>query len=229
MEKYSDLPTPCLSVFAAFMTPMVYLFIFDLKSIMATCVRHNAKEGRVLKDFRASCRRFFGAVDASLEKDFQRMADVWLAFTATRITDSKDGVIGEVPDDMLDALIEEALVIHKQMVKRLTLLHVESSDMPETAKRVFLASGDITDVRLPFHLRGAAAAAEKANSYSITNANGKRTRSPSRGAAAGGAASTDSALTFFCKACKKDFPKTDTGHRESPGHIAAAKLRRGVV
>ena len=77
-----------------------YIFIFDLAKIKASDVRHGRKEGRHLKDFRASCRRFFGSHDLELEGNFKRLADTWLSFTAAKSSE------GKVDDEDLDFCIE---------------------------------------------------------------------------------------------------------------------------
>jgi hypothetical protein len=208
-----------MSNFAAFMTPLVYLFIFDLQSVSATSVRHGSKEGKLLRDFRQSCRRFFGSQDVVLEENLRRLADMWLAFTSDKDDE------GRVRDSALDGLVEEALPLHRTMSKRLMLLHAESTGMPETAKAVFLAAGDVLDLRLPHHLRAAATAAEKAQSHVLEGAyKRQRLEAPGVGGRTGGGPALASD-TFHCKACKKDFPKSDKGHRTSAEHLEAAKKR----
>ena len=207
-------------------------FLFDLEKIQAADVRHAAKEGRILKNFRAACRRFFGAHDEFLESQLRRLADVWLAYTSNR---NEQGLVA---DEVLDAVVEEGMEVHKAMSKRLMALHADAVAMPSTAKKVWLSAGDVLDQRLPVHLRSAAAAAEKAENHVVEKNAGqsekrgredtekaghrrqvgkRRTERPERKEVAAG--------NFWCVSCMKELPKTDKDHRLSAEHLANAKKR----
>lgn len=227
LTKYGDLPSPTFSNYAFFITPIAYLFLFDLKSITAFSCRHRSSEGRILKDFRAACRRFFGRVDEELDALLVRLGDIWLAFTGVKIED------GSVEDESLDALVEEAFDLHTIMSKKLLSMHAEARSMPTTAKRVFLSAGDVLDGRLPVHLRQAAAAAEKAEAQHLGRLEvdgGGRKRGRFDDGAAGRFQRKDRPEVpsdmFWCHACGKAFPKNDSGHRSSEAHLEAAKRRK---
>ena len=204
------------------MCPISYLLIFDIADIRAADVRHGRKEGRQLKDFRASCRRFFGGVDICLEESFKRLADVWLAFTA-----HKDSA-GNVADDDMDFCIEEALVIHKTMAKRMMSLHADAVQMTPVARKAFLSAGDVLDQRLPKFMQGAAAAAERAE----MRHNDKRGRDDDLDCDGGfrhevGVRQMKVAEgNVWCQACRKELPKTDLTHRVSAEHLEAIAGRK---
>ncbi len=60
VTSYSDLPSPTFTNYAFFLSPICYLFYLDLiDGFKAADVRHQEDEGRVLKQFRDACRKFF--------------------------------------------------------------------------------------------------------------------------------------------------------------------------
>jgi hypothetical protein len=222
LSRYDELPTPGFNMYGFFMTPLAYLFLFDLELKDALSVRHVSREGRLLRDFRAACRRFFKCEDPVLEGMLVRLADIWLAFTSV-----KDGE--QVSDDMLDRCVEEALGVHREMAKALALRHADATNMPAVARRVFLAAGEVLDLRLPTHLRAAATAAEKAESQQVGRKvfSEKRFRDETlesdggrRAGRFGGKAPKAADGNFWCYTCKAEFPRSDVGHRTSAAHLA---------
>lgn len=219
-KKFSDLPNPTLSEYGCFMCPLTYLFVFDIAKIQAKDVRHGIKEGRLLRHFRASCRRWWKKEDEELEEQFRRLADIWLAYTAVR------DVNGAIADDDMDQCVAEAMPIHQIMSKRLMSLHADATNMPKLARRVFMSAGDVLDTRLPKHMQIAADRAEKAESRALEKLGG--------GGGGGGSKKRErdegpppkiEAGNFWCQACKKQLPKTDTSHRTSEAHLANVKKR----
>ena len=119
--------------------------------------------------------------------------------------------------------METVFEIHSAMTKRLMMLHADRSSMHAIARRVFFLSGDVVDSRLPANLRAAALAAEKAECASVAkrgrdDLQDEGHRRPygggGRSQARKGGNRKVSEGNFFCVACNKELPKSDTTHRE---------------
>jgi hypothetical protein len=237
-KNYGDLPSPSMSAFDGFMCPLSYLFLFDMDDTFnAGSCRHGVREGRMLKAFRAANRRWFDKEDPELEALLVQMGDVWLSYTRPTLVPATAGVSADaprvyqavVPDELLDACVEAAFTIHTAMTKLLMLKHAIKTDMPETARAVFLQAGGIVDNRLPMNLRGAAAAAEKAEIHKRSRDGDKDDGRKERRRFGGEDRREKKHVAdgnFWCFACQKELPKSDAGHRTSVEHLAAMKKRR---
>lgn len=224
LARYSDLPPPSFAVYACLLTPLAYLFIFDNCSLGPKDLRHLKKEGRLLREFRAACRRFFDHEDEDLERDVRALGDLWLSFTSQRNQE------GHVPDDLLDALVEEAAAFCRPMAQRLMEKHANAQHLPRTARRVFLLAGSVLDSRLPTHLRQAAIAAEKAEAQARSRLQGGVGGEGGGGEGGGRFPKRHRPEVpkdhFYCQSCKKVIPKAEgAAHVASEEHQQAKKNR----
>ena len=150
------------------------------------------------------------------------LGDLWLSFTSQRNQE------GHVPDDLLDALVEEAAAFCRPMAQRLMEKHANSQHLPRTARQVFLLAGSVLDSRLPTHLRQAAIAAEKAEAQ----ARSRRQGGGGGGGEGGGRFPKRPRVEvpkdyFFCQSCKKVIPKAEgAAHVASEEHLQAKNNRQ---
>jgi hypothetical protein len=58
----------------------------DVEQAHPRDLRHGSKEGRLLRHFRAACRRFFGAEQPALEIEFRCIGDLFFAFNGATLS-----------------------------------------------------------------------------------------------------------------------------------------------
>jgi hypothetical protein len=166
------------------------VFLLDVEQAHPRDLRHGSNEGRLLRHFRAACRRF-GAEQPALEIEFRCIGDIFFAFNGARGR-ADDGAVEPMADEDMDSMISEILEIHKRALVSPKRLHAELIQMAPAARAIWLADG-IVDCTLPAFLQTSATAAEKAQLRNIEDS-----RKRDRG---GGAQLTASVKPgeFFCK------------------------------
>ena len=214
---YNQLPTPSLSAYSCFMSPLCYLIVFDLEgdAFNVLSVRHGRKEGSSLRTFRSACRRFFGREQEDLESDFVQLAVLFLAYCAEK----------PVTEEYLDALVEDAAMVHFRMSKKLVALHASHNGLSSLSAKIFQSAGDVLDGRLPTHLARVAAAAEKAEANRLVQKEKDKEGGSRYKRQRDQKSPTVKEGNFWCFSCEKEFPKADKDHRISAEHVANAKKR----
>ena len=121
-------------------------------------------------------------------------------------------------------MVAYCLPLHVELKNLCTRYHTVHSHMSPQLQSEYILRMQISDPRLPKDM----ARQEEAMLKSLLQ-NGKRPRSPTseRGGASDPSRSVKpTSTTFHCRACKKDIPVSDAGHKTSAEHLAN---RRKVV